>query len=395
MAAGEPRARRKRKDKPTLTEQVEASAERVIERRPPIDTSILIPSGSTLLNCACSDNPHGAFALGRIVTLPGGSVGGKTMLALTMMAECAVDSRFDKYDLIYDDGEEALAMDIPYLFGNKFNERIKPPKTNEEGESVHSETIQDFKANILNRCTPKTKKIDNEWIEILPKPFIYVLDSLDSLTTDEELKKEYAKAIAKATSAEAVKELKGSYKTEKAKHLGEAIRMINGMLKKTKSALFLVQQIRDKIGVTFGKQTTTSGGHAPFFYSTHQVWFTKLKNHTRTIKSFKRKIGSHTQAEVTKNKITGKMRDIEFDIYYDYGIDDVTSCVNFLIQAGHWKKRKETIVAHDLDLEAGKSGLVKSIEENRLERKLQVIIGQVWNEVEETLLLDRSRRFGK
>lgn len=374
----------RRRKKSTLTEQVEASAEKKTERKPPIGTDMLIPSGSTLLNCACSDDPYGAFALGRIVTLPGGSVGGKTMLALTMMAESAADARFDDYDLIYDDGEESLAIDLPYLFGSHFNERIQPPAINEDTrEPIHSETIQDFKANILTRCTDSSK------------PFIYVLDSLDSLTSDEELKKEYEKAIARAKSAEAVKELKGSYKTEKAKHLGEAIRMINGKLKETKSALFLIQQIRDKIGTTFGRTTTTSGGHAPFFYSTHQVWFTKIGNHTKTIKKIKRKYGSQTLAEVTKNKITGKMRDIEFSIYYDYGIADIDSCVDFLVKAGHWKKNVETILAHDLDLKGGRAGLIEKIETGRLEKELQKITGRVWNNIEDSLLLNRNRRFGE
>ena len=375
---------RKRRSK-SLSEQVEASAERKVERKKTIDTSILIPSGSTLLNCACSDNPFGAFALGRIVTLPGGSVGGKTMLALTMMAECATDSRFDNYDLIYDDGEEAAEqIDIPYLFGSDINKRITPPMINKEtNEPIHSETIQDFKANILTRCIDEAK------------PFIYVLDSLDSLTSDEELAKEYKKAIAKATSAEAVNELKGSYKTEKAKHLGEVIRMINGKLKKTKSALFLIQQIRDKIGVTFGKKTTTSGGHAPFFYSTHQVWFTKIVTHPKTVKGIKRKIGSRTLAEVTKNKITGKMREVEFDIYYDYGIDDIASCIDFLIETGHWKKEKNTINADDLDLYCNKQNLIEKIEKDKLEKELQKITGKVWNKIEDSLLLDRSRRFEK
>lgn len=371
---------RKRK---SLTQQVEESAEKKIERKAPIDTSILIPSGSTLVNCACSDNPYGAFALGRIVTLPGGSVGGKTMLALTMMAECASDSKFDEYDLIYDDGEEAADhIDVSYLFGQKVKKRIQPPTIDENNEPIYSETIQDFKANILTRCVDSAK------------PFIYVLDSLDSLTSDEELAKEYKKAIAKATSPEAVKELKGSYKTEKAKHLGEAIRMINGKLKKTKSALFLVQQIRANIGASFGRQTTTSGGHAPFFYSTHQVWFSKIAPHTRTVNKLKRKIGSHTKAEITKNKITGKERDVEFDIYYDYGIDDIASCIDFLIKAGHWKKEKETIIAHDLEFKAGRSGLIGKIEDARLEKELQKITGKIWNEVEDSLLLNRSRKFG-
>lgn len=373
-----------RRRKP-LSQQVEESSKKKVERSE-IDTSILIPSGCTLLNCACSDNPLGAFVLGRIATLPGGSVGGKTMLALTMMAEAVANSRFDNYDLIYDDGEEALAIDIAYLFGNvggELKQRLKPPAYDEDAEEpVPSETIQDFKGHILKRCKEANK------------PFIYVLDSLDALTTDEEIEKEYKKAIARATSEAAVKELKGSYKTEKAKHIGEALRMINGDLKRTKSALFIVQQTRAKIGATFGRQTTTSGGLAPFYYSFHQVWFTKIGAIPKTIGGIKTKIGSRTFAEVTKNKLNGKRREIEFDIYDDYGIDDVACSVDFLIKAKHWDKKKETIIAHDLNMEGGRPKLIQKIENEQAEKELQKIVGEAWNNIEEKLRLGRSRNFG-
>ncbi len=382
--------RRRRK---SLTEQVENHIQKKADRPKAIDTSLLIPSGITLLNCACSDDPSGAFVLGQIVTLPGGSVSGKTMQVLTMLAECCADKRFDDYIPIYDDGEDALGIDIPYLFGNNLARRMVSPngiiinlearqEAGQEDDPIPSETIQDFKGTILRLCNESEK------------PFIYILDSLDSLTTAEELEKEYKRAIAAAKSAEAVKELAGSYKTEKAKHIGEALRMIRAKLKKTKSALFIIQQLRANIGRGFGeKETTTSGGMSPFYYSFHQVWMNKIKTHTREISKIKKKIGSRTKAEVTKNKLNGKMQEVEFDIYYDYGIDDVAANVDFLVTCGHWEKEKETIIAHELNMKAGRAKLIEKIENERAEKEVQKIVGKAWKEVEESLRIDRSRRF--
>lgn len=368
---------RKRK---SLSEQVEESAQKKIEKKK-IDTAKLIPSGSTMLNLACSDNPFGAFVLGRIVTLPGGSASGKTMLMLTMLAECARDSRFDNYDLIYDDGEETCdGFDIEYLFGKNLRQRIVSPQLNKEEEQLHSETIQDFKANILHRIKEK-------------KPFIYILDSLDSLTSDEELKKEYQQALIKAKDPEAVKELKGSYKTEKAKAIGETLRMINGQIKHSKSVLFIVQQERANIGVVFGSSKTTSGGMAPYFYSTHQVWLNMKSPITKEVKKQKRKIGHKIIAAIKKNKITGKLRNVEFDIYYDYGIDDIASCVDFLVSVGHWKKDRLVIEAKDFNLSQTKSKLIIEIEENKLQKELQKITGKIWLQIEEELKLARKRKF--
>lgn len=364
----------------SLTEQFEENATKRPERPKAIDTSILIPSGITLLNCACSDNPFGAYLPGQIVTLPGGSVSGKTMMTLTMLAECCSDERFNEYDLIYDDGEESLNIDINYLFGEPLAQRIKPPRTDNEGEGLPSETIQDFKANILKLCKDSDK------------PFIYILDSLDSLTTTEELEKEYKAAIATAKSPEAVAELKGSYKTEKAKHIGEVLRMVRGRLKQTKSALFIVQQTRDNIG-GFGKAKTTSGGNAPFFYSFHQVWLEKTKTHAKTVSGISRKIGSHTKASVTKNKFNGKIREVEFDIFYDYGIDDVMANIEFLVSCGRWKKTSQTIDATDFGLKGTIQTVAAGIEKGRFEKALQEIVGEAWNVIEESVRTDRSRNF--
>lgn len=363
-----------------VSQQVEKSAYSKVKKET-VDTSTLIPSGSTMLNLACTDNPHGAFVLGRIVTLPGGSASGKTMLMLTMLAECANDKRFDDYDLIYDDGEETCdGFDIPYLFGSKLVDRVIAPQYNENDEPLHSETIQDFKANILIKAKDK-------------KPFIYILDSLDSLTTDEELKKEYRQALIKAKDPDAVKELKGSYKTEKAKAIGETLRMINSQIKHTKSALFIVQQERANIGVMFGSKKTTSGGKAPFFYSTHQVWLNMKTSITKEVKKLKRKTGNTITAKVKKNKVTGKLRDVEFDIYYDYGLDCVGSCVDFLVSSGYWKKSGKIILANDLDLEEPKNKLVEKIESEGLQKKLQEVTGKAWLEIEDALKLNRNRRF--
>lgn len=370
----------KKEESKSLSEQVEESANEEVKKREPLDISLLAPSGSTLLNCACSDNPFGAFMLGRIITMPGSSAGGKTMLALTMMACCANDDRFKGYELIYDDGEEALDMDIPYLFGEKLDKKLIAPAYDSEDYPLYSNTIQDFKAHILNRCKSDT-------------PFIYVLDSLDSLTTNEELEKEYKQALLKAKDPESIKELAGSYKTEKAKAIGEALRMINGRLKKTKSLLIIVQQLRAKIGVTFGKKTGTSGGNAPFFYSHHQVWLNKISSIPKVVGNIKRKVGNHIKIEVVKNKLTGKIRDIKIDIYDDLGMDDIGSCIDFLVESGYWKKKGQTIKANDLEIEATRKKLIDQIEDEDLYHDLQGIVGKAWNEIENDMRLGRKRRF--
>ena len=73
---------------------------------------LLIPSGSIMLNLACSDRWDGAWKPGRIVNIIGDSSSGKTLLALSMFGEMGLREKFDEYRFIYDDAEHALDFDL-------------------------------------------------------------------------------------------------------------------------------------------------------------------------------------------------------------------------------------------------------------------------------------------
>lgn len=384
--------RKRRRRKSSLAEQVEKrdrskeiepeehvgpSASKITEDR-------LIPSGSTLINCACSDNPKGAFALGSINTMPGKSSSGKTIIMLTMLTCCAVQERFDDYDLILDDAEAALGFDLEDLFP-PLVDRLKAPRYNKEGEELHSNTIQELKQNVLRKCKEG-------------KPFIYVLDSLDTLTTTEEEEREYKAALNSAVKQgeKSVEAVKGAYKMEKAKHLGETLRMINGQLKHSDSALFIIQQTRQNIAGGFGApKWVTSGGEAPYFYSYHRIYTNQVKSLTAEGMNIKHNIGGLTQVEVIKNKLTGKKRKngIIIPIYESYGCDDIGSCVDFLKLTKYWKSSSAGIDAKEFDLKMSRDKLVEEIENEGLEEDLSNLVGEVWLKMEDELKLNRKRKF--
>lgn len=388
----EEKPRRRRRAEPEskpLAKQVEESVEKKKLEPRKIETEVLIPSGSTLLNCACSDNPFGAYPLGKIITIPGASVSGKTILCLTTFAEANLVKVLDGYDFILDDVEEALEFDMGYLFGQSTAERVMAPngvypyREDSKGEPEYSDTIQDLEGNVMRLCKGKN-----------PKPFIYILDSLDALTSDEEVEREYKNALIRAKSAEHAEKIAQTYGTEKARIVGRVLRLIKKNLKQTQSTLIIIQQERQRIGATFGRQWTTSGGKAPLYYSTHQVRL----NRKATIKSKDRKIGTSVSAEVIKNKLTGKEREAEFKIYYDYGIDDVSSCVDFLCKE-HWKHPKEkgnektgSWVAEELEVEGAKATIIDHIETMGLEDRMKEVVGKAWNKIEDSLRLDGRKR---
>jgi recombination protein RecA len=319
----------------------------------------LVSTGSTLLNLALSDTTDGGFSLGRIVNVIGDSSSGKTMLALTTLAESA---RLIKPK--YNDVEAACSFDLGRLFGMSLAEAL-------ETEDPHSDTIEDFQEDI------------HKWIKE-EAPFIYVLDSLDALTSEEDAKKLGEKLEARAKGQKA----KGTYSMAKPKLMSEILRQINKGLDDAGSLLIVVSQTRDNINPMSFVKKYRSGGKALEFYCSHVLWMAiegKIKKKGQII-------GVNTKVKVTKNKLTGKVREVEFPIYYDLGIDDVGSCVDWLIKNGFWKKKGQKISTKKFG-ELTREKLIKTIEDKNLEPRLRKLVGHSWLKVEESLKLNRKRRY--
>lgn len=338
----------------------------------PKTSALYVPTGSTLLNLALSDHWNGGYGLGKMYNVIGDSSAGKTVLALSCFAEAANRKRFDEYDLIYDDAEFACEFNIPRLFGQRTADRIIAPRYDENNQAIYSRTVQAFHANIVKR----TKK---------GKPFIYVLDSFDALDSLEGL--ERAEAMAKAV--EAGTEVKGSYKTEKARILGELLRQMVGMIERTESLLLIISQTRDNLNPMSYEKKIRSGGKALRFYATGEYWMAVMKK----LKANDRQIGVMASAAVRKNKLTGKLRDVEFPIYYDLGVDDVDSCIDFLLKEGWWKQDGLKIKAEGLGVTAVQRKLIEHIEAGGLESKLRQITGECWQAAEDKVLLHRKPRW--
>jgi RecA/RadA recombinase len=323
-------------------------------------SKILIPTGNILLNLACSDHYYGGYGSGKIVNLIGDSSTGKTLLALSMMAEIALNKTFDNYQLIYDDVEAALEMDIQKMFGKNLSNRLVIQS---------SDTIEDVYGFLVRTIQEK-------------QPFIYVLDSLDALSSQDEQKRsdEYAKE----------KEVGGSYKTEKARMISEMLRVIVRDIKTTDSLVLVISQTRDNLGYgSMFSPKVRSGGKALKFYCTHEIWLTVGKK----IKVKEREIGSMVQAKISKNKLTGKRREVEFPIYTEYGVDSIAANISFLIENNYWKKSGSSIEAPDFDFKGTMNALIKLIETDGFERKLDEITGTVWEQIEDSIKIDRKSKY--
>lgn len=337
-----------------------------------LDTFDLLPTSSTLLNLACSDNPDGGFSTGRMVNLIGDSSSGKSIVALTLLALCANNPKYKHYRLIYDDVENANSFDLEYLFGETAANRIEAACYDEDNVPVPSQFIEDFHCNIADFLEDRV-------------PFIYILDSFDALDAEQDAKKIEEIRDARRKN----KKVAGTYSMAKPKKSSELLRNICTDLKKTESILIIISQTRDNINPISFETKTRSGGNALRFYATHEIWLAK----TKPIKSKKRVVGNEIKAKIKKNKLTGKIREIGMRIYYDYGVDDISANINFLVDEGVWKKAGSKIKAPDFKLTGMMKTIVAHIERHNMEDDLKDLVAETWTSIEEDLKLDRKPRF--
>lgn len=346
-----------------------------------------LSTGSTLVNLACSGKPTVGFLPGKYIFLVGDSASGKTFLALTMLAEASINPEYKDYRLIYDNAEDGALMDLRKFFGEKLLKRIEAPKMVSGDpdftpmpvpkEMVFSTTVEVFYDNLDDAFRAE-------------KPFIYVLDSMDSLSSEDEQDKFAEQKAARRKGKDAA----GSYGDGKAKKNSSNLRQAVHRLKETGSILIIIAQTRDNLG--FGAQfnpKTRSGGRALRFYATEELWFSIKEGIKKTVHGKPRKIGTVLQIQVKKNRQTGREPTVEVPFYPSFGFDDVGSCVDFLIEEKRWNKEGTAYNAAELSLHGSEESLVKQIEEQGKETELRLLVAEVWQEIEEACGIERKRRY--
>jgi len=343
------------------------------KKRTKIDTKYeLVSSSSTLMNLACSDTATGAFRTGRLVNIIGDSSSGKTLVCLGVLAEACLNPIFKKYRLVFDDVENAQSFDLGYLFGSELANRAEPPRLDKNGMPQPSETVEDFHHNVLNL-------IDDG------RPFIYIADSFDAMDADQDREKVEEQREAKERGVKA----KGSYGMAKPKKASELFRNICSPLHKSEAIVIVISQVRADIDPRTFTTKNRSGGKALKFYATHEIWMAMAGK----IKSKDRVIGNRVRIKISKNKLTGREREVEFTIYYDYGVDDIRSCIEFLVKEKVWKKKGNTVDATGLNIKGTVATLIKKIETGNLEKKLVQITEKAWHGIEDSLKLNRKKRY--
>jgi recombination protein RecA len=115
-----------------------------------------------------------------------------------------------------------------------------------------------------------------------------------------------------------------------ARLMSRALRKLASHASKTQTTLVFVNQLRQKIGVTFGSSETTPGGNALKFYSSVRLDVRRIGKVTANDAT----IGNRTRVRVVKNKCAPPFSEAEFDIRWGQGIDVETDLIDCALAAG-------------------------------------------------------------
>jgi recombination protein RecA len=243
----------------------------------------------------------GGWAEGRIANIVGDKSSGKTLLCIEAAANFILSH--PKGRILYREAEAAFDPEYAAVLGMPI-ERVEF-----WDDEKPLDTVEDLFEDLLHVL--KTRK---------KEPILYILDSLDSLSDRSEMERDMDQ---------------GSYGAEKAKKLSQLFRRLVRQMSSANLTLIIVSQIRSKIGVSFGRPTTRSGGRALDFYASQVLYLAQLGTEKRTIRGQQRVTGINIKGKVDKNKIGLPFREAKFDIVFGFGIDDAEACVEWLRETGN------------------------------------------------------------
>ena len=259
----------------------------------------------------------GGVPRGRIVEIYGPEAGGKTTLALHIVAEAQKNSGYAAFV----DVEHSLDPEYAKALGvNTEDLLVAQPDTGEQALEITETLVRSGALDVI------------------------VLDSVAALVPKAELDGDMG----------------DSHMGLQARLMSQALRKLTGTVSRSNTCVLFINQIREKIGIMFGNPETTPGGRALKFYSSQRLEIRRIT----TIKDGTDSVGNRVRVKVVKNKVAPPFKMAEFDIMYGKGISYIGDVLDLAVTGDIVQKMGAWYSYKDEKIGQGRENTKDFLEEN-------------------------------
>ncbi|MDZ7957505.1 MAG: recombinase RecA [Aulosira sp. DedQUE10] len=144
-----------------------------------------------------------------------------------------------------------------------------------------------------------------------------------------------------------------------ARLMSQALRKITGNIGKSGCTVIFINQLRQKIGVTYGSPETTTGGNALKFYASVRLDIRRIQ----TLKKGTDEFGNRVKVKVAKNKVAPPFRIAEFDIIFGKGVSTIGCLVDLAEETGILIRKGAWYSYNGENISQGRDNAIKYLEE--------------------------------
>ncbi|MEA5571185.1 recombinase RecA [Calothrix sp. UHCC 0171] len=271
-----------------------------------------ISSGALTLDLALG----GGLPKGRVIEIYGPESSGKTTVALHAVAEVQKEGGIAAYV----DAEHALDPVYAGCLGVDIeNLLVSQPDTGEAALEIVDQLVRSAAVDIV------------------------VIDSVAALVPRAEIEGEMGDAHVGL----------------QARLMSQALRKITGNIGKSGCTVIFINQLRQKIGVTYGNPETTTGGNALKYYASVRLDIRRIQ----TLKKGTEEFGNRVKVKVAKNKVAPPFRIAEFDIIFGKGISTIGCLVDLAEETGILSRKGAWYSYNGENISQGRDNAIKYMEE--------------------------------